>query len=236
MTNPQKAIAALRNLAGTKRSNQNHDVYIPVKRDVAKNDFKLTKAMFWKLWEYHSQECYEINSDNEKVVKTIFRYFLKQEDFNQYGLIKSVPSLEKGLLIYGNYGIGKSLLFEILHKIGKELVTKRNDASLWFNCISSGSFIDDYMRASRDKESTFSLKHYYSGKLYIDDLGFEKKAFNKTEVFAEVLFERNKNKAITYVTTNHKPSEITERYGERIGDRLPEMFNIIKWEGKSFRR
>ncbi|WP_438423088.1 DnaA ATPase domain-containing protein [Aquimarina macrocephali] len=236
MTNHRKAIEALRNLAGSKRSNTDHDVYVPLKRDVIENDFKLTKSMFWKLWKYHSKDSYEINLDNDKVVKTIFRYFLKQEDFNEYGLIKSVPSLEKGLLIYGNYGIGKSLLFEILHKIGKELVTKRNDTSLWFNCISSGAFVDEYMRASRDKESTFSLKHYYTGKLYIDDLGFENKAFNKTEVFAELLFERNKNNAITYVTTNHKPSEITERYGERIGDRLPEMFNIIKWEGKSFRK
>lgn len=236
MTNPQKAVESLRNLANAKGVKQIHEVYVPVKRDMPKNDFKLTKSIFWKLWEYHSQGCYKINPDNAKVLKTVFRYFLKQEDFNQYGLIKSVPSLDKGLLIYGNYGIGKSLLFEILHEIGKELVKKRNDTSLWFNRISSGSFVDEYMRASRDKESTFSLKNYYNGKLYIDDLGFEKKAFNKTEVFADVLFERNKNKAITFVTTNHKPSEITERYGERIGDRLPEMFNIIKWEGKSFRK
>ena len=35
--------------------------------------------------------------------------------------------------------------------------------------------------------------------------------------------------------TNENPSAIAARYGNHIGDRLPEMFNIIKWEGKSWR-
>lgn len=236
MTNPSKAIEALRNLSDKKGVKQDHKVYEPIKRMVIENDFKLTKGIFWKLWLHHSGNSYQINDDNEKILKTIFRYFLNQSNFNEFEIIKSKPSLQKGILIYGNYGIGKSLLFQILHKIGKELSVKRNDNAVWFNSISAGSFVDEYMAESKNKETAFNIKNYYTGNLYIDDLGFEKKAFNKTELFSEILFERNKNKAKTFVTTNYKPSEITERYGERIGDRLPEMFNIIKWEGTSFRK
>lgn len=213
-----------------------HDVYKRLGKPAKENNFILTKNLFWKLFKKHSKGNYIINQHNQKVIYTIFRYFLKIENFNQFELIKSEPSLQKGILLYGDYGIGKSYLFEILHLIGKELVTMRNCFDLWFNCISSGSFVDQYMEAAKNESSNFNIKFFYKGKLYIDDLGFEKKAFNKTELLGEVLFERYRNRALTFVTTNLKPSEITERYGERIGDRLPEMFNIIKWEGESFRK
>lgn len=235
-TNPvSKALEALTKLDSKESLKQPFQVYKPIKREVKPNTFKLTRKVFWHLWKKHSDGKYIIDQRNEKVVYTVFKYFLGDPNFNADGLIKSSPSLEKGLLIYGDYGIGKSLLFEIMHKIGRELITNHNFKSLWFNCVSAGSFIDEYMNAATSKDSNFTIEHFYKGRLYIDDLGFEKKAFNKTEVFAELLFERNRNDVKTYVTTNLNPSTIQERYGERIGDRLPEMFNIIKWEGESFR-
>lgn len=200
---------------------------------------KVPKAAFLNLWEKHSKGLYIIDERNEKVIYTIFRYFLLDDDFNEFEIITSEPSLQKGLFIYGDYGIGKSYLFEILHKIGKDLVTKHGINQFWFNCISTGPFVDMYMNevTKNDNEhSNFELKQYYKGKLYIDDLGFEKLAFNKTELFGEILFERNRLGNKTFVTTNLNPSEITKRYGEHIGDRLPKMFNIIKWEGESFRK
>ena len=111
-----------------------------------------------------------------------------------------------------------------------------NYKGLWFSKISCGSFVDDYMREVINDESTFELRNYYKGVLYIDDLGFEKLAFNKTEIIGDILFEREKLGSRTFITTNLKPSEITQRYGDRIGDRLPAMFNIINWKGKSFRK
>lgn len=200
----------------------------------------LPKNIFWKLFKKHSHGDYVIDKRNKKVIYTIFKYFIKDNSFNQDNLIKSEASLKKGLLIYGDYGIGKSYLFKILHAIGKDLITNYNFKDLWFNKISAGSFVDMYMqevtKKEKNSETNFDLKQFYKGKLYIDDLGFEKMAFNKTELFGEILFERNRAGNITYVTTNLIPSEITKRYGERIGDRLPEMFNIIKWEGESFRK
>ena len=82
---------------------------------------------------------------------------------------------------------------------------------------------------------SFNLESYYKGSLLIDDLGVEKLAFNSYELMEQILFERYRNNALTFMTTNLKPGEIGERYGSRIDDRLQEMFNIIKWEGASFR-
>lgn len=233
------------------RHKQEHPVYTQPKKEKKENNFKLTKGILWSLFQQHQPKGYRLDKRNEKVVYTVLRYFLQDSGFSEYGNITSEPSLQKGLLIFGDYGIGKSLLFEILHSVGRELVVKRDCKDVWFSQISAGSFVDQYMEAAVQKESEFIIKKYYKGKLYIDDLGFEKKAFNKTELFAELLFERYRNfsdekfksekdsvykiKTKTLVTTNLNPSQLTERYGERIGDRLPEMFNIIKWEGQSYR-
>jgi hypothetical protein len=213
-----------------------HPVYPGLKKQKDAIQYVLTKDILWKLFKFYSPD-YILNEKNREFVFTVLRYFLKDENFNQYGKINNAPSLDKGLLIYGSNGVGKSFLFEILSKIGRELIIKKNCSDLWFTSISSGSFVDQYMRAAGDRENVevFDIKNFYTGKLYIDDLGFEKKAFNKTELFGEILFERNRVSSKTYVTTNLKPSELTNKYGERIGDRLPEMFNIIKWDGESFR-
>tara|TARA_R110000823_G_scaffold238640_1_gene363954 strand:- start:1004 stop:1708 length:705 start_codon:yes stop_codon:yes gene_type:complete len=194
----------------------------------------LTDQILWNLFKIHSKGNYIINTQNEKIVYTILRYFLKDKDFNKEGIIQNDASLDKGLLIFGDNGVGKSFLFQILHQIGRDLI-KYSNTNLWFNCITSQKFVTDYMLSTKDNETNFSLKQYYKGKLYIDDLMMEQKAFNKTELFTGVLFERDRNNAITYITTNSKPSEIATRYGRQITDRLPKMFNYIKWDGKSFR-
>lgn len=208
---------------------------------------KFNKKLFWNLFleiskiefekiKKHQDDKFIIDQRNEKIIYTILGYFLQLENFNQYGLIKNKASLDKGLLIYGDYGVGKSFLFKVLQDMGRKIFTEYNNNSFYFKSISTGSFVDEYMTAVKSNQTNFEIKNYYTGKLYIDDLGFEKLAFLSFELLGEVLFERNRNQATTFVTTNLKPSEITERYKERIGDRLPEMFNIIKWEGVSFRK
>lgn len=201
-----------------------------------KSDFKMTKILFWNLWNKYSEGKYLIDDRNKDIIYAVFRYFLQDEEFNELNIVKNEASLEKGLLIYGDYGIGKTFLFDILHKIGRELIVNFGYSGLWFNKISAGSFIDQYMSATKEDGTSFKVENYYKGVLYIDDLGFEKKAFNKTEIFGEILFERDKLNSKTYVTTNLTPSQIASRYDDRIADRLPKMFNIIKWNGESFRK
>lgn len=195
---------------------------------------KTAKSEFDKIKKY-DDDIYHIDERNKEIIFTVLAYFCRLEDFNKFEIIKNKASLKKGLLIYGDYGVGKSFLFKVLEAMGRELYLEHKSNFFWFTSISTGSFVDDYMRSVKDSSSNFNIKNYHKGALYIDDLGFEKLAFLSFELMGEVLFERERNQAITFVTTNLKPSEIMERYKERIGDRLPAMFNIIKWEGESFR-
>lgn len=230
-----KALEGLKKLEGNPEINKNdYEVFKKYPTPESRH-FRLTRKILWEIFLKFKPAHYKINKRNEKQVYTMLRYFIKDQNFNKQNIVSNTPDLQKGILIYGNYGVGKSQIFEIFKSMGKELAMNHGHFDLWFSSISAGSFVEKYMEESTSKESTFSLEKYYKGKLYIDDLGFEQKAFNKTEIFEKLLFERHRNNAKTFITTNLKPSEIIDRYGDRIGDRLGEMFNIISWEGESWR-
>lgn len=190
--------------------------------------------------DFTTQYEYEINDVNRDIVECIKMYFCLNPDFNKAGVISNEASLNKGILIHGDNGVGKSLLFDILHEVGRELMVRYNYNGIWFNIIAASSFVDLYMREVTKKEknerTNFDLRHYYKGKLYIDDLGKEKLAFGRDEIFTEIIDERYKSNFNTYLTTNLSPSAIGKRYGIHIGDRIVEMFNLIKWKGDSFRK
>lgn len=194
----------------------------------------ITKQLFWKLFRFQAPQ-FIIKPENVEIIYSIFRYFLQLPDFNDYGVIKNKADLKKGLLVYGDYGVGKSTLFNTIHEVGKIIVTKTQNTQLWFTKISTIHMLNQYYKSQKNPSCNFKLENYYRGKLYLDDLGKEDKAYNREEIIGKLLFERHHRKFKTFVTTNENPSAITSRYGNHIGDRLPEMFNIIKWEGQSWR-
>ncbi|MCB7481595.1 hypothetical protein [Christiangramia sediminis] len=199
---------------------------------------RIGKRVFWNMFQAEASRQgleFKITAENEKIIYTILRYFLLLEDFNAYGILKNRASLQKGLLVYGDYGVGKSTLFNIIHEVGKTIILKTNISQLWFPKITTVNMLTRYYDSQKDPTSDFKLENYYRGKLYLDDLGKEDKAYNREELIGKLLFERHRRRLKTFVTTNEKPSAIAERYGNHIGDRLPEMFNIIKWEGRSWR-
>ena len=76
--------------------------------------------------------------------------------------------------------------------------------------------------------------------LFLDDLGREPtevlKYGNVTSPITELLEYRYNQRLTTIVTTNLEPSEIREKYGDRIADRFNEMFALVSYTGVSYRR
>jgi DNA replication protein DnaC len=96
-----------------------------------------------------------------------------------------------------------------------------------------------------DKEEFYKTMNY--GTRYFDDVKTERTANNygKAELMKDILEARYINKVRTYITCNYKDGadedveiallEFQEKYGNRVYDRLFEMFNIIVFTGDSFR-
>ena len=57
-----------------------------------------------------------------------------------------------------------------------------------------------------------------------------------TSPITELLEYRYNQRLTTIVTTNLEPSEIREKYGDRIADRFNEMFALVSYTGVSYRR
>lgn len=205
-----------------------------------------------------------INSETIKNLEVILKYFLKDDEFfNCSNLLESidgvdlVPSFKKGLLIVGNYGNGKSTilkcfenLFNHNYKIGYEKHWK--NLKQWnevrFKIVSCHELVSDFECLPNALEKDVFNKKYSNFKYCFDDIKKEKIAsnFGLTNVMQTVLEKRYDRRSLTFLTMNFDDrypndtskalDEIGAKYGNHIYDRLFEMFNIIEFNGKSFRK
>lgn len=215
-------------------------------------EFEIKKAWLWKkfLENYKVLKGLDFvqNSDTLENIKTIMLYFLKDpEFFNCKNLCKlSKPSFEKGLIIIGAYGNGKTSTMQAIEKTlsgikGYSFKSyNANEVVKMFESINIDNYTIDLSRKD------FDLK-MLRGDRFFDDVKTEKDAsnFGKFNLFKDILETRCGNGFKTYVTCNYDPNypndlekgidEFGFRYGERVYDRIFEMFNIIEFKGKSFR-
>ncbi|WP_139959195.1 P-loop NTPase family protein [Flavicella sediminum] len=198
------------------------------------NIFMKTCANF-----YGPGKHFVIDDENRAVVIELLAYFSRSNKFGK--LVRNQASLDKGILLFGECGLGKSDLFEVFRRMGKFLAGY-GYMQMFFKSHTAKDLVNNKIELSKkanERDTDFIRIDFEKGNIYIDDVGTEPKFFTQ-EVIADILQQRyiksKSNPRKTYITTNLKPSEIGERYGKQVDDRLREMFNIIKWEGDSRRK
>lgn len=175
-------------------------------------------------------KLYVIDDTNYDVISKLCLYFS--------GIETEELPLTKGILISGEVGVGKSLMFkafsEALKNYGKS-----------FRIVSCQDVVFGY-------ENTGELDLYmgnekgYSGKpakFCFDEIGRETIPAmhfgNKRNVIQHIIAYRynvwQSSGLITHGTTNASPKEIVSVYGEHIADRIKEMFNYLVIKGESKR-
>jgi len=195
-------------------------------------------------------ECKNFDVKHIENVKPILLYFSRDKRFfdsqriakNSKGEYFSQPSFEKGLLIIGGYGNGKTSTMKTLKSLfdGTPLVFKSYTANRivsTFESYANGSERTEYINRTKTKAA------------YFDDVKTEKDASNygKFNLFKDILEERSIIKDKTYITCNFRETdtegnikdallEFNEKYGARVFDRLFQMFNIIEFKGESLRK
>ena len=160
--------------------------------------------------------------------------------------------LNKGLLLHGNIGVGKTIAMMLFEKKldikyfprRYKIVTCR-EVQMEFN--KSG--YDSIQKYSRD---SFSKNYHGNGEMLdrnrplticFDDLGTEdsqaKHFGNSTNIMSEIILDRyemfQRDKMITHFTSNLTASELKNKYGDRVVSRLREMVNDVVLGGEDRR-
>ncbi|HIP21381.1 MAG TPA: hypothetical protein EYG72_00195 [Candidatus Pacebacteria bacterium] len=171
-----------------------------------------------------------IDKDNKRYINLLCSYFSNDEVFeSNFG-----GDLRKGLFVFGPVGVGKTSSLEIIRRIS----TKYNLKKLWFLRKSTHEIVSEF-NALDKKEIT--IRKYTKGLVMFDDLGSEIEGSNygKEDIFIRILemrYDQFIDKGIkTHITSNYSFHQLKNRYGERVYDRLKEMFNFLELSGESRR-
>lgn len=230
-----------------KKANREYAEKLRIKEEQAKQPIPSKEAIgrsFMNMYKLVNGRKWVINEDTKNNLGPIIAYFAKDPDFYKFPTVseKSVPSLDKGLLVIGGYGNGKTSIFLTLQRMfqwHKELSFKMQNANklveLYESCEDQGMKTSFWYSANR-------------GRALFDDVKAEREASNygKSNLMQEIIEKRYMSKTITHFTCNYKDKfdgdldaglkEFGEKYGGRSYDRLFEMCNIIQFQGKSMRR
>lgn len=166
---------------------------------------------------------FKIYKKDYAILKKLCTYMIRDEE----GCRQYLLDLNKGLLLTGPVGCGKTSLMKILpfivpYQKPYEMIPVRN-VVFGFNHIGY-KIIEDYGN---------------SGFFCFDDLGLEPpgRFFGKDcNVLGEVLISRydlylkTSRKVKTHATTNLNAEELEERYGNRVRSRMRELFNLVSFE------
>ena len=199
------------------------------------------------------------NSESKRLARTLCAYFIQKKAFFRSPLLneKSIPDLQKGLMIVGGYGTGKTSILNTFHqmfKIAASMPIQVTDIDgtlqllgrykLGFGYFTANDIVKNFEAISDPQEKEIFWNRYSKGIKYFDDIMTESTASNygKIEIFKDLFEMRYTNRAKTLISLNYAGTlyetldEISKKYGERVYDRLFEMFNIIELHGESLRK
>lgn len=204
------------------------------------------------LMEYRADQLFEgkfiVDQNNEAVFEMLCYYFSEDSQFEILAALSGVvnPSINKGILLAGNFGVGKTWLMRIMQKNQRQVYYMRHAKEIANDFAARGEKQKDQEDSLENKfknpiNDASLFFHKYSG-LCIDDLGTEdiKSHYgNKKNVVGDLIESRyTKGNTGVYLhgTTNLNAGELRGFYGERVTSRMREIFNFIELGGQDRRK
>jgi DNA replication protein DnaC len=142
-------------------------------------------------------------------------------------LVEQFPVFDKGLLFYGDTGVGKTHLAVALMR---EAIVRKGARAVFYETRELLKMVRDTYSGSTEMTELAVLKPVLEAELLVlDDLGLEKKSEWVDETLGLVINTRYSERRLTVITTNLRDVESTEpgsfvfQLGVRTRSRLKEM-------------
>jgi len=170
-----------------------------------------------------------LGKESHFLVDDTNRELLNQLKLWLYNSKKCEYNLNKGFLLLGSVGIGKTLILETFCKLYTRIAKEINFPII--KIYNSRELIELV------KTEMINLKRV---NIFIDDLGKEpnlvKNYGTAEKPIAELFYYRSRYNSFTFATANYNMERFAEFYGSSIADRFIEIFNIIEIKGESKRK
>lgn len=233
-------------------------------------DFENLYSRFLEAFEFFNGKKFDEKANEGEgriLARTICLYLTGKKAFLNSPLINkeiSRPDLNKGILMIGGKGIGKTSIMKTFNEMFfyarshgltvEDIAGTHQQLSrykLGFGYFTADEVVDAYELCSTDLDKKAFNKKYAFGFKYFDDIMAEEMAsnFGKRDIFRKMFEKRYANNARTLISLNYFDEEdgiqkdvdktlnaFGNRYGDRVFDRLFEMFNIIELKGDSLRK
>ncbi|WP_167343103.1 ATPase [Nonlabens sp. SY33080] len=169
---------------------------------------------------------FKIYEEDKALLYRLVTYFIgDQSECNKFQI-----DLNKGLLLSGPVGCGKTTLMRLL----PHLVPHKRYHQ--FNLIPCRNIVFGFNNLGYKTIEAYSDRKSYC----FDDLGVEAigRHYGKDcNVMGEILISRyevfRQKQVKTHITSNLNAEELESKYGERVRSRMREMFNLISFNNQA---
>ncbi|HEX8283896.1 MAG TPA: ATP-binding protein [Pyrinomonadaceae bacterium] len=157
-----------------------------------------------------------------------------------FRLVREYPSVERGLLLMGPVGVGKT---HLAVAILQGLMEKGVPCLFYEFGALLKEIQDSYNKVSNTSELSVLAPVYQAEVLVLDELGASKPTDWVRDTMMNIIGKRYNDKRLTIFTTNYmdarrNPAEETleDRVGVRLRSRLYEMCRTVELDGDDYRR
>ena len=196
-----------------------------------KLDYNQTKHMFECVFYTNQARVFEYDDSNANIMIQLFKYFSKDETFE--------GDLNKGILLIGNVGCGKSAIMEAFRSNSNQSFIIHSCRKISYEFTKNGfENIEKYYEILKTVRDKFG---FYERAFCFDDFGAEsvrKHYGDSANVMEEILTTRYdlRRHKMTHCTTNLTGEEIEQFYGSRLKSRFHDMFNTFVFVNSKDRR
>lgn len=217
-------------------------------------NFNIIRTFMVKKAEKIYKGRFVIDGDNSDLFDLICYYFINDEvNFKSLSTQLGIEntSIEKGILLCGNVGVGKTWMMYLFSRNQKRCydLIKAKDISEAYLTAKDKRIPAEYLKPydTQDPEATrlFNSEEVFYQQhigMCIDDLGSEsvKNNFgNSMNVIGDLIefrYAAGFTGPFLHGTTNLSAEEIKKFYGERVASRMRQVFNFIELTGKDRRK